>query len=76
MFFNFQQYKPTWIIGGASAEPLELDFTSSAMGKWEDKLDDLDAMRCTKIALGKVGLPPKVCFVPGQAVHVQFDGGL
>ena len=48
------------------------------MGKWEDKPNeqvDLDVIHHTKSALGKVSLPPKVCFVPGKAVHVQFNGG-
>ena len=31
-------------------------------------------MHCAKSALGKVILPPKAHFVPGKAVHVQFDG--
>ena len=76
ILIGVHQYKPTWIVGGASAAPKELDFTSSTMGKWEDELDepvDLDAMHCTESALGKVSLLPKVCFVPGKAVHVQFD---
>ena len=53
--------------------PKELDFTSSTAGKWEDEPDepvDLDAMHCTKSALGKVSSPPKACFVPGKVVHV------
>ena len=37
-------------------------------------LVDLDNMHSTESALGKVSLPPKACFVPGKAVHVQFDG--
>ena len=51
---------------------------TSTMGKWEDEPDepvDMDAMHCAEFALGKVSLPPKVCFVPGKVVHVQFDGG-
>ena len=31
MLINIQQYKPTWVVGGASATPKELDFTSSTM---------------------------------------------
>ena len=53
--------------------PKDLDFPSSTAGKWEDELDnlvDLDAMHCTKSALGKVSLPPKAHFVLGKAVHV------
>ena len=53
--------------------PKELDFTSTAAGEWEDEPADLDTMHCTEFALGKVGLLPKVCFVAGKAVHVQFD---
>ena len=76
MLIDIQQYKPTWAIGGASATPEELDFPSSTMGKWNepDDLVDLDDMHSTESALGKVSLPPKACFVPGKAVHVQFDG--
>ena len=57
--------------------PKELDFISTTMGKREDKPDDLidlDAMHCTKSALGKMSLPPKACFALGKAVHVQFSG--
>ena len=53
--------------------PKELDFPSSTTGKWEGETDnpvDLDAMHCTKSALGEVSLPPKACFVPGTVVHV------
>ena len=60
-----------------STMPEELDFLSSTAGEW-DELDnpvDLDDMYSTESALGKVSLPPKACFVPGRAVHVQFDGG-
>ena len=32
-------------------------------------------MHCAESALGKVSLPPKVRFVSGKAVHVQFDSG-
>ena len=70
MLIDIQQYKPTWIVGGRFAIPWELDFTSSATGKWEDKLDelvDLDAMHYAKTTLGKVSLPPKACFVLGKA---------
>ena len=77
MLIDVQQYKPTWAVGGVSATPEELDFPSSTMGKWDEPDDpvDLDAMHCTESALGKVSLPPKARFVPGKAVHVQFDGG-
>ena len=34
MLIDIQQYKPTWDMGGASAMPKELDFTSSTAGKW------------------------------------------
>ena len=47
------------------------------MGKLEDEPDkqiDLDAMHRSETALGKVSLPPKARFVPGKALHVQFDG--
>ena len=57
--------------------PKELGFTNTTTSKWEDEPDEsvnLDAMHCTKSALGKVSLPPKACFVPGKVVHVQFDG--
>ena len=76
MLIDVQQYKPTWIVGGTSATPKELDFTSTTAGKWEDEPDELVnlvAMHCAEPALGKVSLPPKVCFVPGKVVHVQFD---
>ena len=56
-----------------SAMPEELDFPSSTIGKWENEPDDpvdLDAMHCTKFALGKVSLPPKARFVLGKVVHV------
>ena len=77
MLINIQQYKPTWAIGGTSAVPKELDFPSNTMGEWDepDNPVDLDNMHSTKSALGKVSLPLKACFVPGKAVHVQFDGG-
>ena len=77
MLIDIQQYKPTWTIGGTSAAPKELDFPSSTMGKWDELNDpvNLDDMHSTKSALGKVSLPPKACFVPGKAVHMQFDGG-
>ena len=75
MFIDVQQYKPTWIVGGASATPRQLDFTSSPAGKWEYKLVDLDAVHCTKPALGKVSLPPKAQFVLDKAVHIQLYGG-
>ena len=79
MLIDILQYKHKWVVEGASIVPKELEFRSSAMGKWEDELDelgelvDLDAMHYTKSALGKVSFPPKVCFVPGKMVHVQFD---
>ena len=75
MLIDVQQYKPTWVVGGTSATPKEL--RQVVLGKWEDEPDELvdpDAMHCTKSALGKVSLPPKVCFVLGKLVHVQFDG--
>ena len=77
MLIDIQQYKPTWAVGGASTTPEELDFPSSNIREWEqlDNPLDLDDMHCAKSALGKVSLPPKACFVPGKAVHVQFDGG-
>ena len=59
--------------------PEDLDFTSSATGKWEDEPDepdepvDLDAIHCAESTLGKMSLPPKPCFVLGKAVHVQSD---
>ena len=74
MLIDGQQYKPTWIVGVASAIPKKLDFTSTTAGKWEDDPDkpvNLDAMHC---ALGKVSLPPKARFVLGKMVYVQFDG--
>ena len=84
MLINVQHFRPTWVLGGASATLRELYFTSRTAGKWEDESDkpdkldeplDLDAMHCTKSALGKVSLPPKAHFIPGKVVHVQFDGG-
>ena len=72
---DIQQYKPTWVVGGTSATPNELDFPSSTAGKWEgelDKLDelvDLDVMHCAESALGKVSLPTKAHFVLGKVVH-------
>ena len=76
MLIDVQQYKPSWAVGGASATPEELDFPSSNAGEWEQLDDpvDLDDMYCAESALGKVSLPPKARFVPGKAVHVQFDG--
>ena len=46
MLIDIQQYKPTWAIGGASATPKELDFSSSTVGKWDepDDLVNLDNM--------------------------------
>ena len=77
MLIDVQQYKPTWAVGGASAAPEEFDFPSSSTGEWEQLDDpvDLDDMHYAESALGKVSLPPKACFVPGKAVHVQFDSG-
>ena len=77
MLIDVQQYKPSWAVGGASAAPEELDFPSSNAGEWGQLDDpvDLDDMHCAESALGKVSLPPKARFVPGKAVHVQFDGG-
>ena len=77
MLIDVQQYKPTWVLGGTSAVPKELDFTRSAAGKWEDVTDelvDLHAIHYTQSALGKVHLPPKACFILRRAVHMQFDG--
>ena len=65
-------------MGGTSAALYELDLPSSNMGKWEDESEkpmNLDAMHCTETALGRVSLPPRVCFVSGKAVYMQFDGG-
>ena len=59
------------VMGGASATPEDLSFTSSAAGKWED---ELDAMHCAESALGKVSLLLKAHFVPGKVVYAQFDG--
>ena len=73
MLIDVQQYKPMWIVGGASAVPKALDFTSSTTGKWEDEPDepaDLDTMHCAKSALGKVSMPLKACFVPSKVVHM------
>ena len=73
MLIDIQQFKPTWVVGGMSAAPQELDFPSSTMDKGEDETVepvDLDAMHYAKTALGKVGLPPKARFVLGKAVHV------
>ena len=78
ILIDVQQYKPTWVVGGTSTVPKELDFTSSTVGKWEDEPEDpveLNAMHCTNSALVKVSLPLKACFILGKAVHVQFDGG-
>ena len=76
LLIDIQQYKPTWAIGGMSAAPEKLDFPSSTTGKWDylDNAVDLYNMHSAESALGKVTLPPKACFVPGKAVHVQFDG--
>ena len=77
MLNDVQQYKPTWIVGGISATPLELDFTSSTLDEWENKPDELvnlATMHCAKISLDKVTLLPKVRFVLGKAVHIEFDG--
>ena len=78
MLIDIQQYKPTWLVGGPSAAPLELAFTSSTTSMWEEEPDkplDLDAIQCTENALGRVSLPPKAHFVLGKAVHMQFDSG-
>ena len=78
LLINIHMYKPTWVMGGTSAMPKELDFTSSMVGKWEDepeKLVNLYTMHCVEFALGKVSLPLKVHFVLGMVGHVQFDGG-
>ena len=34
ILIDVQQYKPKWVMGGASTMPKELDFTRSTMGKW------------------------------------------
>ena len=39
MLIDIQQYKPTWVMGGMSTIPKELDFSSSTAGEWEDELD-------------------------------------
>ena len=70
MLINIQQHKLMRAIGCASTMPKELDFSSSTTGKWEDELDNLDAMHCAKSALAKVSLPPKAHFVLGKAVQV------
>ena len=77
VLIDIQQYKPAWAVGGASTAPEELDFPSSTTSKWDevDDLVDLDNMHSTESALGKVSLPPKLRFVLGKVVHVQFDGG-
>ena len=52
MFIDIQQYKPTWVMGGSSIAPKELDFTSSTTGKWKDESDEpvnLDAMHCARV---------------------------
>ena len=64
-------------MGSTSAIPKQLKFTSITAGEWEDELDklvDLDAMNCTKSALGKMSLPLKACFFPSKVVYMQFDG--
>ena len=73
MFVDVQQYRPTWVMGGTSTMPKDLDFPSSTVGKWEDKPDklvDLDTIHCAESALGKVSLPPKARFVLGKVVHL------
>ena len=73
MLIDIQQYKPSWVMGGTSAIPKELDFRSSTAGEWEDEPDELvylDTMHCAESALGKVSLALKACFVLGKAVHV------
>ena len=73
MLTDIQQYKPAWVMGGASTGPKELDFISSTAGEWEDELDklvNLDAMHCTKSVLGNMTLPPNAHFVPGKVVYV------
>ena len=53
--------------------PKELDSTSSTVGEWEDELNelvDLDAIQCTKSALGKMSLLPKAHFVLDEEMHV------
>ena len=78
MLIDIQQYMPMWVVGGTSVVPKDLDFKSRAMGKWEDELDepvDVDTMHCTRLALGKVSLPPKACFVLVKVLNVELDGG-
>ena len=73
ILINIQQYKPTWEVGGVSATPKELDFSSSTAGEWENEPDkpvNLDAIHCTKSTLGKLSLPPKAHFILGKVVHV------
>ena len=41
MLIDVQQYKSTWVVGGASTAPKELDFTNSTVGKLEDEPDEL-----------------------------------
>ena len=66
----FQQYKPTWLVGGTSAMPSKLDLIRNTAGEWEEephKLVYLDTMHCTKMMPGKVSLVPKACFLLGRA---------
>ena len=54
----------------------ELDFPSSAAGKWEDELEelvDLDTMYYAKTSFVKVSLPPNSRFILGETVHIKFD---
>ena len=44
MLINVQQFRPTWVLGGASATLRELYFTSSTAGKWEDESDKPDKL--------------------------------
>ena len=75
MLIYIQESKPTWLVGGISAMPYKLDFTSCAMGECENEPSepvDLDSIHCTETALGKVSLPPESLFVLGKPVHMHF----
>ena len=45
------------------------------MGDDPNKPVDLEGMYYAKTALVEASLPSKAHFVPGKAVHVQFDSG-
>ena len=66
LLIDVQQYKPTWIVGGASAMLLELNFSNNATCEWGNepyKLVDMNTMHCTDPVLGKVSFQPKARFV-------------